>query len=145
MDWRSDVCSSDLTILGRFGAGGIPSLRRIPFNVHIKGQTVGGTGYWVGEGKPKPVTKFGYNDTYHGWFKVAAISVLTDELIRFSDPSAENYVRDALADVLVARMDTDFIDRSEEHTSELQSLMCISYSVLCLTKKTKKTNKYTTI
>src|SRR3546814_12046862 len=48
--------------------------------------------------------------TYHGWFKVAAISVLTDELIRFSDPSAENYVRDALADVLVARMDTDFID-----------------------------------
>src|SRR3546814_20053747 len=49
--------------------------------------------------------------TYHGWFKVAAISVLTDELIRFSDPSAENYVRDALADVLVARMDTD---RSEE-------------------------------
>src|SRR3546814_17940849 len=39
------------TILGRFGAGGIPSLRRIPFNVHIKGQTVGGTGYWVGEGK----------------------------------------------------------------------------------------------
>src|SRR3546814_5830823 len=60
--------------------------------------------------RSKPVTKFGYNDTYQCWFKVAAISVLTDELIRFSDPSAENYVRDALADVLVARMDTDFID-----------------------------------
>src|SRR3546814_7761712 len=29
-------------------------------------------------------------------------------------------------------------DRSEEHTSELQSLMRISYSVFCLTKKTKK-------
>src|SRR3546814_2810422 len=28
--------------------------------------------------------------------------------------------------------------RSEEHTSELQSLMRISYAVLCLTKKTKK-------
>src|SRR3546814_8092986 len=26
--------------------------------------------------------------------------------------------------------------RSEEHTSELQSLMCISYAVFCLTKKT---------
>src|SRR3546814_7897091 len=25
--------------------------------------------------------------------------------------------------------------RSEEHTSELQSLMCISYAVFCLTKK----------
>src|SRR3546814_4173181 len=31
--------------------------------------------------------------------------------------------------------------RSEEHTSELQSLMRISYAVFCLTKKkTKKTN-----
>src|SRR3546814_9281750 len=28
-------------------------------------------------------------------------------------------------------------DRSEEHTSELQSLMRISYAVFCLTKKTK--------
>src|SRR3546814_3127244 len=31
--------------------------------------------------------------------------------------------------------------RSEEHTSELQSLMRISYAVFCLKKKTKQ-NKY---
>src|SRR3546814_10079192 len=31
--------------------------------------------------------------------------------------------------------------RSEEHTSELQSLMRISYAVFCLKKKTKKKNK----
>src|SRR3546814_10007500 len=30
--------------------------------------------------------------------------------------------------------------RSEEHTSELQSLMRISYAVFCLKKKKKKTN-----
>src|SRR3546814_8209977 len=30
--------------------------------------------------------------------------------------------------------------RSEEHTSELQSLMRISYAVFCLKKKTKKTD-----
>src|SRR3546814_2456204 len=30
--------------------------------------------------------------------------------------------------------------RSEEHTSELQSLMRISYAVFCLKKKTKKNN-----
>src|SRR3546814_2692459 len=36
----------------------------------------------------------------------------------------------------------DFIDRSEEHTSELQSLMRISYAVFCLKKKKqRKTNK----
>src|SRR3546814_5388672 len=31
-------------------------------------------------------------------------------------------------------------NRSEEHTSELQSLMRISYAVFCLKKKKKKTN-----
>src|SRR3546814_10694952 len=32
--------------------------------------------------------------------------------------------------------------RSEEHTSELQSLMRISYAVFCLKKKQKKTRKH---
>src|SRR3546814_7337134 len=36
------------------------------------------------------------------------------------------------------------LQRSEEHTSELQSLMRISYAVFCLKKKKKKTiTKYT--
>src|SRR3546814_1564922 len=34
-----------------------------------------------------------------------------------------------------------FSHRSEEHTSELQSLMRISYAVFCLKKKKKKNNK----
>src|SRR3546814_1385132 len=33
------------------------------------------------------------------------------------------------------------LNRSEEHTSELQSLMRISYAVFCLTKKNKPYNK----
>src|SRR3546814_1602744 len=33
-------------------------------------------------------------------------------------------------------------DRSEEHTSELQSLMRISYAVFCLKKKKKKNKEY---
>src|SRR3546814_9497886 len=38
------------------------------------------------------------------------------------------------------------INRSEEHTSELQSLMRISYAVFCLKKKKKEThNKHTHI
>src|SRR3546814_4506789 len=32
----------------------------------------------------------------------------------------------------------DFIERSEEHTSELQSLMRISYAVFCLKKKNNR-------
>src|SRR3546814_5184092 len=34
----------------------------------------------------------------------------------------------------------DYAFRSEEHTSELQSLMRISYAVFCLKKKNKNTN-----
>src|SRR3546814_1627423 len=38
----------------------------------------------------------------------------------------------------------DESDRSEEHTSELQSLMRISYAVFCLKKKTKTRYTYNT-
>src|SRR3546814_3563596 len=36
---------------------------------------------------------------------------------------------------------TDYPERSEEHTSELQSLMRISYAVFCLKKKKKTKNR----
>src|SRR3546814_4447388 len=44
----------------------------------------------------------------------------------------------------VGRLDEDgFLYRSEEHTSELQSLMRISYAVFCLKKKTLRINTAT--
>ena len=98
------------TIIGKFGTGGIPSLQAVPFNVGIIGQTSGGAGYWVGEGKAKPLTKFSYDRQALGPSKVAAISVITDELARTSSPSAEQLVRDGLRDALVERLDIDFVD-----------------------------------
>src|SRR3546814_5995264 len=46
-----------------------------------------------------------------------------------------------------ASLYTDYTFRSEEHTSELQSLMRISYAVFCLKKKksTKQLKKKTNI
>src|SRR3546814_2112330 len=41
----------------------------------------------------------------------------------------------------MGQISTEIISRSEEHTSELQSLMRISYAVFCLKKK-KKNNKH---
>src|SRR3546814_8340418 len=40
---------------------------------------------------------------------------------------------------VVREMDMRYDDRSEEHTSELQSLMRISYAVFCLKKKNTQT------
>src|SRR3546814_1759235 len=42
----------------------------------------------------------------------------------------------------VARPSNPVAGRSEEHTSELQSLMRISYAVFCLKKKTKMYTTY---
>src|SRR3546814_10786057 len=42
------------------------------------------------------------------------------------------------------RRNKKWTTRSEEHTSELQSLMRISYAVFCLKKKNTNTNKTTT-
>lgn len=108
-----------MTILGKFGQGGIPALRSIPFNVHIRGQTSGGSGYWTGQGAPKPLTKFDYNDAYLGYTKVANIAVLTEELMRFSNPSAEALVRDSLAGALIERLDTDFVDPDKAEVSNV--------------------------
>src|SRR3546814_4834461 len=46
--------------------------------------------------------------------------------------------------ILVRDLDEDCAVRSEEHTSELQSLMRISYAVFCLKKKTKTNNTTST-
>lgn len=107
------------TILGKFGTGSIPSLRRVPFNISVAGQTSGGAGYWVGEGAPKPLTKFDFNEVTLRWAKVANIAVLTDELVRFSNPAAEALVRQALADALRERLDIDFIDPSKAEVSNV--------------------------
>lgn len=98
------------TIIGKFGTNGIPSLRRIPFRVPLISQTGGGAGYWVGEGKAKPLTSFDFARTTLEPLKVANIAVLTDEVIRDSSPSAEAIVRDQLVEALKARLDIDFID-----------------------------------
>ncbi|MBG0537137.1 phage major capsid protein [Enterobacter hormaechei] len=101
------------TIIGRFGQGGIPALRQVPFNIRIPAQTSGGSASWVGQGKAKPLTKFDFESITFSFAKVAAIAVLTDELIRFSNPAADALVRNALAEAVIARLDTDFINPSK--------------------------------
>src|SRR3546814_2031055 len=50
-------------------------------------------------------------------------------------------VMDLLGKHVDVYLGTNAAARSEEHTSELQSLMRISYAVFCLKKKNKKGNK----
>lgn len=89
---------------------GQAQFRPIPFNVRIPRQTATGSSRWVGQGKSKPVMKFAYDAITTAFTKVAGITVITEELARFSDPSAEALVRDQLADTVIERIDSDLFD-----------------------------------
>lgn len=99
-----------MTIIGQFGNNGIPSLRRVPFRTILASQTAGTTGYWVGEGQPKPVSKPTFTSTSLTPYKAAAIAVATMELLRDSNPSAEAIIRDDIAKAVAAKIDGDFLD-----------------------------------
>src|SRR3546814_5990545 len=68
--------------------------------------------------------------------------VYVDQGVVFPDPdeplSFKRKDVDALKKLWGKRTKPMLNDRSEEHTSELQSLMRISYAVFCLKKKKKK-------
>lgn len=96
-----------LTIIGR-----IPGLRRVPFNIKIPRATGGTTAGWVGEAAPKPITAMTFDSITLLWAKAAGISVLTEELVRFSNPAAEEVVRSDLARGIVQFLDRQFVDPS---------------------------------
>src|SRR3546814_2277641 len=119
-DWSSDVCSSDLPP-GEKGAG------------------------WEWLFKPKGLdSDFHFSAPFQGQFtpfwcdawrvqrslKVNGFCVAEDEIF-FPKGLRERRYRIAIAE------SRELPWRSEEHTSELQSLMRISYAVFCLKKKTQ--------
>lgn len=90
--------------------GKIPNLRNVPFNVKVPSQTAGGVYNWVGEAKPKPLTKLAFSSETLGMNKVAGIIVLTDELVRSSNPSAEALVRADMVAGIAQFIDQQFLD-----------------------------------
>src|SRR3546814_4406449 len=129
-DWSSDVCSSDLQLVDSKLA---------------KGLTVS-TFHSLG-------LRFLREEAVHAGLK-PSFSILdsTDalaiiqELLATTDKARLRAVQQNISLWKNALMDPDAADRSaasprsEEHTSELQSLMRISYAVFCLKKKKKYTN-----
>src|SRR3546814_2915005 len=65
--------------------------------------------------------------------------VIAQHGLSASKALGQNFLFDGQLLGRIAAIPGDLADRSEEHTSELQSLMRISYAVFCLKKKKKKT------
>jgi HK97 family phage major capsid protein len=96
-----------LTIIGR-----IPNLTRVPFNVRVSGADQGTSAFWIGQGKPVPVSKMHTLAVTLGIAKAAGLVVMTEELIRSSSPSAEIMVRNDLMKAIVQFLDQQFVDPS---------------------------------
>lgn len=93
------------TILGK-----MTRLHRVPFMIRMARQLTGVSGSFVGEGAPKPVGRQTYDNVTLGFAKAAVIVVMTDELVRFSNPSAEVRARDDMIKGISSYLDVRFID-----------------------------------
>src|SRR3546814_2168703 len=123
-DWSSDVCSSDLTgpVTGFVRKGSGPTSLRLS-GLGLLHQGLEGIGL-----------------THRQVRQHLAVELDT------SPPDAVHKLgvgQAVLAGAGVDALDPQGAERSEEHTSELQSLMRISYAVFCLKKK--KQNNTSTI
>src|SRR3546814_1108753 len=109
-DWSSDVCSSDL-----------------PRNIVCMARNYMESGALA---EPDPINAF---------HKAPNAVIGPDETMVLPDVAASNFECEAEIAVVIGKR-ASHVARSEEHTSELQSLMRISYAVFRLHKTTKYTN-----
>jgi HK97 family phage major capsid protein/HK97 family phage prohead protease len=100
-----------MTVLGRMNG-----FRRVPFKTRVPRQTAGAAVNWVGEGKIKPLTSLAFDSVTLDHHKVAGIIPLSEELVRFSDPSAEALVRTDLAAAIAQFLDDAFLDPANAAT-----------------------------
>src|SRR3546814_4905757 len=114
-DWSSDVCSSDLTVIDDFAHNPDKVAATLAAVAELPGRAL------------RFFQPHGYGPLRQMGKELAASfaqGMRTGDRLFVSDPVYFGGT----------------VDRSEEHTSELQSLMRISYAVFCLKKK-KKINK----
>ena len=90
--------------------GRMAGLRRIPFDRRVVGITTGATGYWVGEAKPKPISRPVVEGTTLDHAKVAAIIVVTSEALKSGGKIAEATLQDDLVRAVAEVWDEAFID-----------------------------------
>src|SRR3546814_6123823 len=124
-DWSSDVCSSDLRWDSKT----------------TKDQMTGETQIYVSSPTTRPVRGLGfpYQDV-RAWLAVGCNASREWAYVGFTEAPnlTDTEAKSGGYSTFAAR-----IKRSEEHTSELQSLMRISYAVFCLKKKKKHITEHT--
>src|SRR3546814_1137524 len=145
-DWSSDVCSSDLKAAADDAhARGLP-MHLIDRDVGVTFKRISARLGFLGR------TRF-VSGLLAGLFVDDEVGETEIEKLKQGDMLEASFGEfaqhsPALYDTLIAERDQYMaarLRRSEEHTSELQSLMRISYAVFCLKKKKKKNTESNTM
>src|SRR3546814_6467624 len=138
-DWRSDVCSSDLHAHQRRPDAGAQDVERLRLEHHpVQRRVAAGDVY-----RPLLRIRVDGDRSAGGKLNVGIDGVRIGGDGRGLAPEAAHdhaSPRMAAVDDRQAALADMFEGRSEEHTSELQSLMRISYAVFCLKKKKTTTS-----
>src|SRR3546814_1023236 len=135
-DWSSDVCSSDL-VRTAFDLGLERSAQRGVDGVAHAGRAVVGE-VVVAVARVLRLCVLGQRRCQARGFGVAEVEPL-DRHAATNVSVVGQVVGERQRLQSIAHVAVDEVgNRSEEHTSELQSLMRISYAVFCLKKKKKK-------
>src|SRR3546814_8280620 len=126
-DWSSDVCSSDLARDGEFGAVDFLPTEKITDGLDCRVLIIEiGLEMQFHSGLPYRLR----TSRMPFWFRIAAILDLATSSAKPESLKTTRVSTDSgFAD--------DVAKRSEEHTSEIQSLMSLSYDVFLCKKQTK--------
>src|SRR3546814_1286770 len=141
-DWSSDVCSSDLGLgLGKHQPEGLAS-RAVQQDVESREPALG-VGLETDETDTGGELRRDQRSHFRFLGGVAAAQHQQPGIASRVAPEERLERTDCEIDTLVGTEMAHGAEqqRSEEHTSELQSLMRISYAVFCLKKKTKTKNR----
>lgn len=95
----------DESVLGR-----MEGLRRVPFVTRMLAVQAGARGYWVSQGKSKPLSRPTLAGSSLAPLKVAAIIVTTREMLIENDPAVEATLQDDLQRAVTVVMDEALLD-----------------------------------
>lgn len=95
-----------------------PKMRQVPFNIKVPSQTGAASVGWVGEKKRKPTTNPTFGSLTLTKSKVAGIVLLSDELVRFSNPKADGLVLDDLLKSTATFIDGQFFDPTKTESED---------------------------
>lgn len=93
-------------------------MRQVPFNIKMPKQNSAVSVGWVGETKRKPTTNPTFGSVTLSKSKVAGIVLLSEELVRWSNPKADRLVRDDFVESTAQFIDADFFDPTKVETEE---------------------------